>query len=238
MFEISVVIPAYNEELRIPSSLRELKAFSANGNDLFNIKEVLVVDDGSVDGTSTVVKELQTEWSLLKIHSFSANRGKGAAVHAGLKEAVCEWVLIADADMATPWIELHKLLGASSADLLMGSRALPESVITRRQHWVRENLGKTFNRILRWFIGLPFRDTQCGFKLLRNDFVFRTTILPHLKVSRFAWDVELILLLMKHHREVKEIPVSWQHQDHSRVRLLNDSFEMLFAVLQLRRRLK
>ncbi|UOF01778.1 dolichyl-phosphate beta-glucosyltransferase [Bdellovibrio reynosensis] len=237
MYEISVVIPAYNEETRLPETLKSLRQFAEKNTGELKFKEVLVVDDGSKDATEHVLLRTEKDWSELKHFSFSVNQGKGAAVHKGLREAASEYVLIADADMATPWEEAFKLINEiHNNDLVMGSRALPESDIIVRQHWLRQNLGKTFNKIIRLFIGLPFKDTQCGFKLLRNDFLFRTTVLPHLKVSRFAWDVELILLMMKHHRTIKEVGVRWRHQEQSHVRILKDSFEMLWTVWKLRRR--
>ncbi|XGC79566.1 dolichyl-phosphate beta-glucosyltransferase [Bdellovibrio bacteriovorus] len=237
MYDISVVIPAYNEESRLPVTLKALRHFAQENSAELKIKEVLVINDGSIDGTEQVLLNSEKDWSDLKHFSFSVNQGKGAAVQKGLREAVSDYVLIADADMATPWEEAFKLINEIyNNDLVMGSRALPESDIVVRQHWFRQNLGKTFNKILRLFIGLPFKDTQCGFKLLRNDFLFRTTILPHLKVSRFAWDVELILLMMKHQRSIKEVGIRWRHQEQSRVRILKDSFEMLVTVWKLRRR--
>lgn len=239
MQKVSVVIPAYNEEERLPATLQRLRELSSSGLFQAEICEVVVVDDGSRDHTREVVEKLRSEWSPLRLCSLRENKGKGAAVKKGLVESHGDWILVADADMATPWEELNKLLSYSDrADLIMGSRALPESQIEVRQHWVRQSMGKIFNRIMRFFIGLPYKDTQCGFKLVRNEEVFRSKVLPLLSVERFAWDVELILFMEKFRLRVCEVPIRWQHKESSRVRLIHDSVEMLFAIRQMRRRLK
>lgn len=239
MLKVSVVIPAYNEEDRLPGTLQRLRELSDRGELKAEICEVLVIDDGSRDRTREVVESGRDQWPLLRLCSLQENRGKGAAVKRGLIEARGDWILVADADMATPWEELNKLLVYSdSADLIMGSRALADSLIEVRQHWIRQTMGKIFNRIMRFFIGLPYKDTQCGFKLVRNEEVFRTKILPLLSVERFAWDVELILFMEKFRLRVREVPIRWQHKESSRVRIVHDSIEMLFAIRQMRRRLK
>ncbi|KHD89592.1 MAG: dolichyl-phosphate beta-glucosyltransferase [Bdellovibrio sp. ArHS] len=236
---ISIVIPAYNEERRLPRTLRGLQEFISAEHAGWELQEVLVVNDGSTDATVAEIEQLQNEFSLLRLISLPRNQGKGAAVHAGMNEARGEWILIADADMATPWDELNKIFPATSrADLVMGSRGLVQSQIERRQHWVRQNMGKTFNKIIKLVVGLPFQDTQCGFKLLRNDAVFRSEILPRLQVQRFAWDVELILLLLRRNKVVTEIPIRWRHQDFSHVHIVRDSLEMLWAVIKLKMRLR
>lgn len=239
MQKVSVVIPAYNEEERLPATLQQLRELSSAGVFQAEICEVLVIDDGSRDHTREVVEKNRVQWPVLRLFSLQKNKGKGAAVKKGLIESRGDWILVADADMATPWEELNKLLTyIDSADLIMGSRALPGSLIEVRQHWVRQSMGKIFNRIMRLFIGLPYKDTQCGFKLVRNEEVFRSKVLPLLSVDRFAWDVELILFMEKFRLRVREVPVRWQHKEASRVRIIHDSVEMLFAIRQMRRRLK
>lgn len=238
MQTISVVIPAYNEEGRLPKTLAALQKYSQRSASTWSITEVFVVDDGSKDQTSSVVKKAQTTWANLRLRELNTNQGKGAAVHEGLRQASGEWVLIADADMATPWEELEKLWAVrDECSLAMGSRALLKSDIVVRQHWLRQSMGKSFNKILRSIVGLPFRDTQCGFKLLKNSPFFRAEILPYLQVARFAWDVELILLLLRKNQRVIEVPIRWQHQEASRVHIVRDSFEMLWTVLKLKVRL-
>ncbi|WII71619.1 glycosyltransferase family 2 protein [Bdellovibrio sp. 22V] len=239
MSSISVVIPAYNEEMRLPKTLQALQRYMEQPHREWKIHEVIVVNDGSDDGTVATVEQHQKNWTALQLHSFAQNHGKGAAVHEGLRVAKSDWVLIADADMATPWEELEKLwIEHSDAHLVMGSRALPQSDIVVRQHWLRQSMGKTFNKILKLFIGLPFKDTQCGFKLLRNDSFFRAEVLSKLRVQRFAWDVEVILFLMNNKKKIVEVPIRWQHQEASHVHILKDSLEMLIAVLKMKRRVR
>lgn len=239
MKSLSVVIPAFNEALRLPKTLEELIGFTQRERDSWRIQEIFVVDDGSSDTTASVVEEFRMKWSQVNLIQFAKNSGKGAAVHAGVKASLSDWILIADADMATPWSELHKLEAyCDDAHLVMGSRGLPQSQIVQRQHWIRQSMGKIFNFILRTMIGLPFKDTQCGFKLLRNDDFFRQEIAPQLQVQRFAWDVELILALNYAQKKIVEVPVEWSHQEDSRVRIFSDSLEMLWIVLKLKKRLK
>jgi dolichyl-phosphate beta-glucosyltransferase len=235
--QVTVLIPAYNEETRLPETLQALWDYIQKTQTEFQIVQVLVVDDGSEDKTLGTVQRFAQQWPLLKTISLSRNRGKGAAVHAGLGICVGDWVLIADADMATPWEELQKLWShREGAGLVMGSRGLPESQIEVPQHWVRQSLGRTFNRFLRLVSGLPYYDTQCGFKLLRRNELFVQQTLPLLKVQRFAWDVELILELRSSGVSIKEIPIRWQHREFSKVRLVSDSLEMLWTVLKLKLR--
>lgn len=232
---VSVVIPAYNEEERLPETLLHLQQWISLNHSVCEVIEVIVVDDGSTDKTASYVKKLSEKWSLLKLISLPKNQGKGAAVHAGMSAAQAPWILVADADEATPWLEISSLLPyIHNYDLVMGSRALNESLILRRQHWFRQSMGKTFNRILQLLMDVPFKDTQCGFKLVKNGSVFRTEILPRLSVQRFAWDVELILLMLKRGLTLREVPVRWEHKEQSRVRILRDSLEMLFTVLKLK----
>lgn len=235
MFTLSIVIPAYNEESRLPATLAGLREFISNHVLPCEVVQVLVIDDGSLDGTAQVVRSAQKEWPLIQLHQLDVNRGKGAAVHRGFVESSAQWVLVADADMATPWEELFRLWDHTpTAQLIMGSRGLRESQIEVRQHILRQSMGKTFNFILRTLTGLPYHDTQCGFKLVLNDSVFRASILPRLRVQRFAWDVELILLVQKAQRTIKEVAIRWQHKEASHVRIIIDSFEMLFTVIKLR----
>ncbi len=235
MSTLSIVIPAYNEESRLPATLAGLREFMSSHVLPCEVVQILVIDDGSTDRTGTCVRSVQTEWSLLHLYQFNMNRGKGAAVHRGFIEATGQWVLVADADMATPWEELFRLWDHTpTAQLIMGSRGLRESQIEVRQHILRQSMGKTFNFILRILTGLPYHDTQCGFKLILNDELFRNSILPRLRVQRFAWDVELILLVQKASRSIKEVAIRWQHKEASHVRIIIDSFEMLWTVLKLR----
>ncbi|MEN0057821.1 MAG: dolichyl-phosphate beta-glucosyltransferase [Bdellovibrio sp.] len=239
MKTVSLVIPAFNEEQRLPETLRVLKLYAEMNLTDWTVQEVLIVDDGSTDQTKSVIESWHRQWPCVRGLGYQTNRGKGAAIRRGLLETGAEWILIADADMATPWEELQRFSAYTDQyDLIMGSRALPESDIQVRQHWLRQSMGKIFNKILRRVTGLPFRDTQCGFKLLRNDSIFREKVLPELKIDRFAWDVELIWRMILINKRVCEVPIRWLHREASRVRLLVDSLEMLLSLLKLRTKLR
>jgi dolichyl-phosphate beta-glucosyltransferase len=242
---LSIVIPAFNEEMRLPHTLETLGALIAR-SDLrmgphalvASEVEVIVVDDGSSDRTAQVAKELGRRFPVFKVISFAANRGKGAAVRQGLLEASAPWILFADADMSTPWTELGKLAERQSAlslDIAIASRALPESEVRVHQSFSRERMGKTFNWIIRQLTRLPFPDTQCGFKLFHREKIAK--ILPYLQIDRFAWDVELLLLASRRGLKIGDVAVRWDHKEASRVRPIFDSMEMLISVIKMRLRL-
>lgn len=198
------------------------------------MKEVLVVDDGSSDDTISVALAFLDKLPNLKVVKSERNFGKGHAVRLGLQEATSDWVLIADADMSTPWTELTKLsqrMQESAAQIAMGSRDLPESDVAIRQSFVREHLGKTFNLFIRLLTRLPFRDTQCGFKLVHRESI--EAFLPKLTVDRFAWDVEFLILAQDFGLKIIEVPVCWEHRDASRVHPIFDGFDMAKTVLVL-----
>jgi dolichyl-phosphate beta-glucosyltransferase len=206
-----------------------------------DLEKIWVIDDGSKDNTSEVAKLSQPLLSTLSIYRVEPNQGKGNAIHMGLKLSNTDWCLVADADSATPWDQFKKLYEASKRDgklsfpISMGSRDLPESDIQTEQSWIRENMGKTFNFLVRKITGLPFKDTQCGFKLIHLNSV--KSFLPKLIVKRFAWDVEFLMFAKANGLAIAEVPVSWAHQDASSVNAIKDSAEMLFRVIQMRWRL-
>ncbi len=237
LFETTVVIPAFNEQDRLPRTLEAL-CTEHDGLSGVNLAEVIVVDDGSKDDTSRVAALFSGRLPQLSVVTLEQNCGKGFAVRSGLMNAQSEWILVADADMSTPWAELAKLaseLKKHGGDVAIGSRDLPESDVVLRQSFIREYLGRTFNVLIRTLTGLPFRDTQCGFKLVRRSSV--KSFLGDLTVDRFAWDVEFLLLARDADLEILEVPVSWEHRDASRVHPIFDGFDMAKTVLclQLRR---
>lgn len=238
---LSIVIPAFNEQSRLPKTLESLKSQAGDfARDRgLQIIEIWVVDDGSTDGTGDCVQKMAAGWPELRILTLKVNQGKGAAVREGFLQAHGKWILLADADMSTPWSEIEKLFSKAqieNADLVIGSRALPQSEIRIRQSWLREHLGKTFNFILRLLTGVHFRDTQCGFKLVRNT-AQSQKIFRDLVIRRFAFDVELVLKMLAENLRVCEVAVVWEHKEESRVHPIKDGFEMLFSVLGLRLRL-
>jgi dolichyl-phosphate beta-glucosyltransferase len=239
---ISVVIPAYNERFRLPDAL--LALLQARSSDAFaevQITEILIVDDGSTDDTLAALPEPARASGILRTLRLNRNSGKGAAVRSGLREARGDWVLVADADQATPWNQLLVLLQEQErhqADIVIGSRGLSQSLLVRRQNPIREALGKLFNRLIVGLTGLPFKDTQCGFKLIRRPGIL--PFLPQLRIDRFAWDVEFLMRAQRAGLHITETPVTWCHQDGSKIRPLRDGLRMVldFLVLRIRMALK
>jgi dolichyl-phosphate beta-glucosyltransferase len=228
---ISVVIPAYNESARLPETLRKIAEYAPRCPRA--IVEVIVVDDGSSDETARVASSAELPLQVRTI-SYSRNAGKGYAIRRGVLEAKGELVLISDADLSTPISEVEKLLAAlETHDVAIGSRA-DRSLLKRRQAWLRERIGRVGNHVMRAITGMPFRDTQCGFKLLRADRareIFRVAV-----VDRFAWDVELLLLAGLQGCAVAEVPVLWFNAEGSKVNVLRDPPKVLWDIARLRLR--
>lgn len=231
MPDLSIVIPAYNELRRLPPTLRKVYAWlEANGRP---DTEVLVVDDGSNDGTADAVKAEFASRKGFAVLSYGGNRGKGFAVRHGLLQATGDRVLMTDADLSTPIEELGKLeraMSAHGADIAMGSRALGEVVVAQRG--VRSFAGKVFNKIMRGVLFLPFHDTQCGFKLLRREAC--RPVFEAMRVERFSFDVEMIFLALRAGLAVEEVPVRWYNDAESKVRFLRDASRMFGDVLRIR----
>jgi dolichyl-phosphate beta-glucosyltransferase len=239
MQSLSIVIPAYNEEARLPRTFHLLQqGIEAGIFAGYELKEILIVDDGSKDGTSAVTHNHVSILPQLKCIAVTPNQGKGNAIHVGMKSAQGDWILIADADTATPWDQFLKLSARTTKDqssIAIGSRDLPESDVRTQQSWVREHMGKTFNLIVRFITGLPYRDTQCGFKLIERNRI--QSFIQLLQVKRFAWDVELLMFAKKNKIRISEVPVTWEHQEASRVHPIRDAFEMLCRVIEMRIRI-
>jgi len=233
---LSIVIPAYNEERRLGASLRRVAEYFGSCG---LTPEIVLVDDGSRDGTAAVGREFFSLYEgpgLLLINH--RNRGKGYSVRRGVMAAAGERVLVSDADLSTPIEEAHSLLERQEHEgwpIIIGSRALPGSRIEVRQPRLREALGKCFNRVVRALTGLQFADTQCGFKLLLREPVL--PIVRDMTVNGFAFDVELIWRARRAGLGVMECPVAWRDSRGSSVGLFTDAPRMLWDLLVLRRRL-
>jgi glycosyltransferase involved in cell wall biosynthesis len=227
---ISVVIPAYNEERRIGASLTAITSYLDRGQENY---EIVVVDDGSRDATAAAVEHAQTAaGGRVRLLRMPENRGKGAAVRAGVLASRGAEVLFSDADLATPIEELAKLRACLSngCDIAVGSRALDGSDIRVRQHPARELMGRTFNVLVRTLLLGGIRDTQCGFKLFRGPAA--RELFAAAKVDGFAFDVEILLLARPRYR-VAEVPVVWRHVEQSKVSPGRDAARMLVDVLKL-----
>lgn len=229
----SLVIPAYNEARRIGNSLRETIAYLEADSPQ---SELIVVNDGSTDATSSIAREALTKAKIdNRLLENFPNQGKGHAVRKGLLNAGKSIALFFDADLSTPLSEIPKVIepiANGDVDLAFGSRALDRSLIGTHQSFLRDRGGRVFNRLVRLTSGLPFWDTQCGFKAFRMD-VCRP-IIERAHVIGFAFDVELLLLAQNAGLRLREIPVRWNHAAGSKVSFLRDSTRMLREILSLR----
>src|SRR5438132_3425289 len=229
----SVAIPAFNEGARIGEALRlTLRYLEEVAPD----SELILVNDGSTDDTSAIAREvLATAKVQTQLLDNFPNRGKGAAVRRGLLAAQKPIGLFFDADLSTPLEETPKVIGPianGEVDIAFGSRALNRRLIGNRQPWRREQAGRVFNLIVRAATGLPFWDTQCGFKAFRLEAC--RPIIEAAKIIGFGFDVELLLLAQRAGLRLREIPVRWNHHEGSKVRFVHDSVRMLREVLSLR----
>jgi glycosyltransferase involved in cell wall biosynthesis len=228
---LSVVIPAYNEAVRLGNTIRAvvdyMREHAADG-------EVIVVDDGSLDHTADIARKTFAETAgnlRTSVISYKSNLGKGRAVRLGLLAARGDVVLFSDADLSTPISDAPKLvdpIASGQYDVTFGSRALERRLIGVHQPWRREQAGRVFNLAVRLATGLPFWDTQCGFKAFRMS-VCRPLV-EAATVDRFGFDVELLYLAFRAGLNLKEIPVRWDHNEGSKISLMSDSFKMLSEV--------
>ncbi len=227
--KLSVVIPAYNEERRLPSSLLKLNDYMKRKGIL---GEIIVVDDGSTDNTADVAGKLGIR--SLRIIRNGVNRGKGYSVKAGILEARYPLVLFSDSDLATPIEELDNFLKLLELgyDIIIASRNLKNSDIVVKQPFYRQLMGKLFPFLATLIAGVNFRDTQCGFKLFRTDAAKRMAAFQ--TFNRFSFDVELMFLAKKMGLKVKEAPVKWIDQRGSKVSPLKDGITMLLDLFRLR----
>jgi dolichyl-phosphate beta-glucosyltransferase len=215
---LSVIIPAYNEQNRLPQTLRQVLDWLARGT--FSFREVIVVDDGSRDETVRVVEECAKQNACVRLLRNPGNRGKGYAVRHGMQEAKGEWILYTDADLSSPIEELEKLCRAAreqGAGVAIGSRAVDRSLVEKHQPLLRELSGRCFNLVMRMVTGLPFRDTQCGFKLYRADAARQ--IFAQQKQEGFSFDVEDLLIAKRLGVRAVEVPVRWANVEGTKVRL-------------------
>jgi glycosyltransferase involved in cell wall biosynthesis len=232
----SLIIPAFNEARRLGQTLTEVGSYL---RDVSPETELIVVDDGSTDGTAEIAQSVfvREGFGRSRLIRQPQNHGKGGAVRTGLQAATYSVALFSDADLSTPITETPKLLEpifAGEVDVAFGSRALNRKLIGRRQAWHREQGGRAFNLVVRLATGLPFWDTQCGFKAFRMD-AFRP-VLNQAQSDGFGFDVELLYLAQKANLRLREIPVRWDHNDGSKVVFLRDSVRMLKEIIALRMR--
>jgi dolichyl-phosphate beta-glucosyltransferase len=231
---LSIVVPAYNEAMRLGTTLPKILAYLSEN---VTESELIVVDDGSTDNTAAASREILS--AAARVHtsvlSYQSNLGKGRAVRLGLLASRGEVALFSDADLSTPITETPKLVDPilrNECDIAFGSRALDRTLIGVHQPWRREQGGRVFNLIVRLATGLPFWDTQCGFKAFRMN-VCRPLI-EGATVDRFGFDVELLYIGYRAGLRLKEVPVRWDHYEGSKVNVASDSVKMLGEVALIR----
>ena len=235
---LSILIPAYNEQDRLPQTLDRIAQYLATRD--FS-HELLVVDDGSRDKTREVVREFASSRPWVRLVQYDdergapVNRGKGFAVRAGVEAAVGRDILFTDADLSTPIEDLEKLLPPISrgdCDVAIASRALPDSDLAVRQPIHRELMGRTFNKIVQKLAVPGIVDTQCGFKAFRGDVAKRVFAVAH--IDGFGFDPEILFLARKFGYRIEEVPVTWRHVDNWRVNPISAPISMLRELIEIR----
>jgi glycosyltransferase involved in cell wall biosynthesis len=231
---ISVVIPAYNEEQRLPTTLRSILDYFAARE--WASWEIVIVNDGSSDNTLAVAERFHKEHPAIRVLENPGNRGKGYSVRHGMLEAQGEWILFTDSDLSAPIGEMDKLIAEvrkQNAQVAIGSRAVNRKLIEVHQSWFRETAGRIFNLLMRTVTGLPFADTQCGFKLFERRAakeVFRRQ-----RIERWGFDAETLFIARKLGYKAIEVPVRWSHSEGTKVSMFRDSLNMFVDLFRIRR---
>jgi glycosyltransferase involved in cell wall biosynthesis len=228
---LSIVVPAYNEQTRLPETIRRIQEYLLHSEWIFN--EIIIVDDGSTDSTVEVASVFVRENPNVRVLRNPGNRGKGYSVRHGMMEARGEWRLFTDADLSAPIEEIERLWAAMQRDgseVAIGSRALDRSLIGVHQPGMRERAGRIFNAVMRRVVGLRIADTQCGFKLFHGAAAL--AVFPRQTQERFGFDVEILFIAKKHGFKISEVPVRWNHVEGSKVGMLTGlhAFSELAAV--------
>jgi len=228
--ELSIVIPSFNEERRLPPTLQKITNYI---RDKRPNTEVIVVDDGSSDQTAAVAESWKDRIPGLRVLANGGNRGKGYSVRHGSLDARGDVVLFTDADLSAPIEEAEKLLAAlRTHDVAIGSRAVDRSLIEVHESPFREFAGIIFNRIVRMALGLPFVDTQCGFKAFRRERC--RVVFEQQTIERFGFDPELLYLARHHGLSIVEVPVRWAHSPATKVNMMRDSVQMFLDIFIIR----
>ncbi len=236
--DVSIVIPAFNESQRIVSSLHKIAEYISSKDGRY---EVIVVDDGSTDPTVEVVRRVlpslnaRTKNSTWMVISVGQNKGKGSVVKRGMLAARGRMVLFSDADLSTPIGELDRLSMEmeKGCDVVIGSRAVRGSKITKSQPFYRVFMGKTYNMIVRSLTIRGIHDTQCGFKLFKKSVV--VPIFSRQTIDGWGFDVEILYVAKKLGYCIKEIPVEWADDRGTKVTPLKTAFEMFFEIIHIRK---
>jgi len=230
---LSIVIPAYNEEKRLQSTLEKIYSYLKNKDYEY---EIIVIDDGSSDRTARVALDSDlNKTGKLALLNNEKNKGKGFSVKKGILASRAEFLLFTDSDLSTPIEELDELFLSiqSGYDIVIGSRSIEGSDIRVHQPFYRELMGKIFHILVQMFVLKGFIDTQCGFKLFKGDIA--RNIANELKIDRFGFDVEMLYLAQKKNYKIKEMPVIWLNSPTSKVNPVFDSCRMFMDLLSIKR---
>jgi glycosyltransferase involved in cell wall biosynthesis len=232
--ELSIIIPAYNEEKRLCATLDRISSYFASRSPVLAGLEIIVVDDGSSDGTALLVRDCARTLPCLRLLSNPGNRGKGYSVRQGMLQARGRIALFTDADLSSPIEECERLFAAIDVgnDVAIGSRALDRSLIAVHQSRFREIAGIIFNRFVRMITQLPIEDTQCGFKAFRLPAC--RVIFEQQRIAGFGFDPEILFLASRHGLRIAEVPVRWAHDPATKVHVYRDSVRMLLDLLLVR----
>jgi len=220
----SIVIPAFNESARIPAALDSVvKCVRKCGWSA----EIVVVDDGSRDRTAQLVLDFAAHAPEVRLLRNPGNRGKGYSVRSGLLQALGEVVMFTDADLSAPIEEADGLFAAiaAGADIAIGSRWLERARQSIRQPLYRQFFGRCFNAVTRLVMGLPFADTQCGFKAFTR--AAAQTVFQLQTIDRWGFDPEILFIALKRGYRIVEVPVSWAHDERTRISYIKDGMRML-----------
>lgn len=223
--KLSIVIPAYNEKERIGHTIQVIQNYLRDKDWQW---ELIVVDDGSTDYTAELVEHIAPEAKILR----QENRGKGVALRRGILQSGGDWILLMDADNSSSIGEIEKLLPfVKDYDIIIGSRATPDAQLVIPQKWLKRTLGRFGNLLIRLFLGLPFKDTQCGFKLLRREI---RDLCCKLYMPRWSFDFELLYAAYKKGYRIKEVGVRWENDERSKVKP-SDYFKTLRDIFKIKR---
>jgi len=229
---VTVIVPAYNEAKHINKNVPRICDFLQQN---FNDFEVLVVDDGSTDGTYSLVRNLIEKYHCVKVIKNESNRGKGYSVKQAVRNASHDYIVFTDADLSTPVEEIPKgiSLFEDDADIVIGSRAHTHSNIQKRQNLVRMYMGKIFNMFVRIFLFRGIKDTQCGFKCFKRNVARK--LFQMQRLDGFCFDAEILYIAKKKGFKIKELPVTWINRKNSRVSMMRDSMGMFLDILRIKR---
>jgi dolichyl-phosphate beta-glucosyltransferase len=231
--DLSIVIPAYNEEARLGRTLDDYLAYCSRSR---RRVELIVVDDGSLDRTSVVVNSCAASHPEVRLIRLAENQGKGQAVRSGVVNAKGRRILFADADGATPLSEVERLEAAldAGAHVAIGSRALADHSVKVNARFYRRVIGRAFHRMVELLTVSGVKDTQCGFKLFTGSVAH--DLFSRMRVRGFSFDVEVLMMAQRRGYTIAEVPVNWTHQPGSKVNLVTDSARMLRDLFVIRAR--